>query len=324
VLLPSRRLFASIVATFSFLFAVFAHSTAYAEAPPQQTTVGVYVEQVSAIDLKANTFTVDFWVWFRSSGRSMSPIESFEIIEGRVNSKSNIIKKKLPDGQDYAAARINATIHRQWDLHRYPFDDHTLEIAIEDADLDVGHSVFVADGSGQGLDPDVAVSGWDITGFRSSVTDHLYHSNYGDTSLTLGTETRYSRYVVDVDAKRRGIARFFKVVFALLVSVFVSWCAFFIRPKDASPRVSVSVGALFAGAAGTIAINNALPDINYPTLTDKTIYLCLGMILLSLFGTVISLSLHYLGREADHRRIDKAGAIAFPLLFAVLLLMVVR
>jgi hypothetical protein len=48
------------------------------------------------------------------------------------------------------------------------------------------------------------------------------------------------------------------------------------------------------------------------------------MILLSLFGTVISLSLHYLGREADHRRIDKAGAIAFPLLFAVLLLMVVR
>lgn len=319
-----RRLTASIVAIFSIFLVLIAARPAFADGGPQQTTVGVYVEQVSAIDLKANTFTVDFWVWFRSSGRAVSPVESFEIIEGRVNSKSNIIKKKLPDGQDYAAARINATIHRQWDLHRYPFDDHTLEIAIEDADLDVAHSVFVADAGGQGIDPDVAVSGWDVGGFRSSVTDHLYHSNYGDTSITLGTETRYSRYVVAVDAKRRGIARFFKVVFALLVSVFVSWCAFFIRPKDASPRVSVSVGALFAGAAGTIAINNALPDINYATLTDKTIYLCLGMILLSLFGTVISLSLHYLGREADHRRIDKGGAVAFPLLFAALLLVVLR
>ncbi len=281
----------------------------------------MYVDQVTSIDLKANQFTIDFWLWFRSSGRTTSPLDSFELMDGRVNSKTNVIKKKLPDGQDYAAARINATIHHQWDLRRYPLDDHTLEIAIEDGELDSGHAVFVADAANQGIDPNVTVAGWNISQtIRHEVSDHTYASNYGDTSIAAGPETRFSRYVVSVDAKRSGVARFFKVVFALLISVLVSWCAFFIRPKDASPRVSVSVGALFAGAAGMLAINSQLPDLNYATLTDKTVFGCLGMILLSLVGTVVSLTLNYLGHENGWKRVDRFGSIAFPLLALGLLI----
>lgn len=293
-------------------------------AAAEPVTVGVYVTQVGAIELKSNTFTVEFWLWFRNPHRATSPLDTFELIDGRVNSKTNVIKKTLPDGQDYAAVRVNATIHRQWDIHRYPFDDHDLQIQIEDSDLDVSRSVFVPDAQSQGIDPDVAVSGWDLDGFDNRIDSHLYHSNYGDTSIAENAETRYSRYVVVLHAKRRGSSRFLKVAFALLVAVLVSWCAFFIRPKDASPRVSVSVGALFAAAAGTLAINSQLPDVNYATMTDKTVFLCLGMICLSLVGTVASLSLHYLGRESAHRRLDTVGAVAFPILFLVLFLGIVR
>lgn len=293
-------------------------------AAPDKTTVGVYVDQVNGVDLKGGTFTIDFWIWFRFAPRlGPSPIDSFELIGGRINSKTNLIKKTLPDGNEYAAARVNATIQRVFDLRRYPFDKHPLEIVIEDSELDVARGVFVADTTG-GVDPNVAVSGWRIDTFESEVNDHLYPSNYGDTSIAVNAEARYSRYVARVWATRKSNALFVKSTFPLFIAVIVAWCAFFIRPKDASPRVSASVGALFAAAAGTVAINAQLPELEYATFTDKTVFTSLGMIAVSLLTTVAALALHYAGKEQAHRRLDKIGAIVFPAVYAGLLLIVLR
>jgi hypothetical protein len=305
---------------FATFFAVFFVHTARVYAAAPATTVGVYIEQVANVDLKANQFTVDFWIWFRSTGRTTSPVDSFEIIDGRVNSRTNLIKKKMPNGEDYASVRINATIHRQWDLRRYPFDDHALEIVLEDAEADVNRMEFVPDPHSQGIDPDVAVAGWDVKTFSTRIERHSYASNYGDLSIASGDQTVFSRFVFSADARRVGSARFIKVTFTLLISVLVSWCAFFVRPKDASPRVSVSVGALFAGAASTAAINSQLPDVGYATLTDKVVFLSLGMILLSLVGTVIALTLHYSGKESVHRTTDRIFAVLFPVVFVAALL----
>lgn len=309
---------------FALVFLALSAVARRANAEPTSTTVGIYVNQVGGIDLKGNNYVVDFWVWFRSTGRSTSPVDTFEVMDGKVNSKSNVIKKKLPDGSDYASARVHATVHQLWDLHHYPFDDHALEIAIEDQEVDKTQSVFVADHGNQGYDPSVAVSGWEMAGFDHHVEDHSYESNYGDPTVGTGNRSIFSRFVFRLHAKRQGSARFVKVAFPLLISVFIAWCAFFVRPKDASPRVSVSVGALFAAAAGTVAMNSQLPDINYATTADKTVFLCLGMIASSLLMTVTVLALHYRGHEATHRKVDRIGSIAFPALFAFLLFLVVR
>jgi hypothetical protein len=296
-----------------------------ATAAPERTTVGVYIEQVTALDLKGSAFTVDFWIWFRHAPRAgASPIDTFELIGGRVNSKTNLIKKTLPDGNAYASARVNATIQRVWDLRHYPFDRHPLEIVIEDSELDEAKSVFVSDATSQGKDAAVQLSGWQIDGFGSEVTSHRYPSNYGDSSIAAGSDASFSRYVARVYATRRSSALYLKSVFPLFIAVLVAWCGFFIRPKDASPRVSVSVGALFAAAAGTVAINSQLPDIDYATLTDKTVFLSLAMISLSLIGTVCALGFHYADRERAHRRLDRVGAIVFPIVYVASLLILLR
>lgn len=305
----------------SFCVALLGSRLALAET--QHTTVGIYVNQVSSFDLKGNAFTVDFWIWFRSTGSATSPLETFEVIGGRINSKSNVIKKVLPNGEDYAAVRVNATIHRQWDLRRYPFDDHDLEIAVEDGDAELARSVYVADARNEGMDPAVGVAGWRIDGFDHVLDEHRYSSNYGDTSIGGNGESRFSRYVLRLHARRHGSARFLKIAFPLFVSVLAAWCAFFIRPKDASPRIGVAVGALFAAAAATVAINNQLPEIDYATIADKTVFVTFSMIGISLVASVIVLALHYAGREPEHRRVDKLGALLFPALFAGLLLWVV-
>lgn len=314
-----------VLALLASLLLALALAPSRAAAAPVRTSVGVYVEQINAVDLKGGTFTVDFWIWFRFAKRDgASPLDSFELIGGRINSKTNVIKKSLPDGEEYAAARINATMHRVWNLRRYPFDRHPLEIAVEDSDLDLARSVFVADGPSQGVDADVAVSGWKTDGFEAEVTEHRYPSNYGDTSISKTADTKYSRYVARVWLARKSNALFLKSAFPLFVAVVVAWCAFFIRPKDASPRVSASVGALFAAAAGTVAINAQLPDLEYTTLTDRTVFTSLAMIAVSLLATVAALALHYAGKESAHRRLDRIGAFVFPTLYVLALVLVLR
>jgi hypothetical protein len=291
---------------------------------PEKIVVGVYVNQIYAIDLRANSFGVDLWVWFRWSGKGQSPLETFEIIGGRITSKTHLLKKKLAEGVEYCTARVTVTINKQWDLLRFPFDKHTLKVQIEDTEREAARMIYEADGVNEGSDPDIALSGWKVGKHGHKVADHVYHSNYGDTSIATGSESHYSRYIFTLELDRSGAGRFFKVFFGLFVATLVSWCGFFIRPKDASPRVSVSVGALFAASAVTVAINNQLPDSSGITLPDKLVFLSLGMILLSLFGTVTSLSLHYLGREQAHRKLDKTSLVIFPTLYALGLLYALR
>lgn len=290
-----------------------------AAAAPETIFVGAYVTLIHGIDLKAGSFGVDFWVWFRWSGHGPSPLDSFEVIGGRVLSKSNVIRKSLAGGLEYHAARVSASILQPWDLRRFPFDDHTLHIRIEDSERDALTAVYAADSVNAGIDPDVRVSGWRVAGHEDAVIEQVYRSNYGDTSLPTGAHARYSRYVFSARLERDGAGRFFKFFAGLFIATLASWCAFFVRPKDAGPRVSVSIGALFAAAAVTIAINNQMPDAGALTFADKMVFLSLGTILASLIGTVSALALHYREREALHRRLDRVGQFAVPIVYAAIL-----
>lgn len=294
-----------------------------AASPPMQIYTGIYVNQISGIDFKANQFNADFWIWFRWKGEGPVPLDTFEIIGGRVTSKNSVIRKKLDDGFEYAAARVTATLAKPWDLRRFPFDNHDLAISIEDSGRESDKAVFVADHQNQGVDSDVVVSGWQVAGHDHTLVDHVYNSNYGDTSLATGAKSHYSRYSFIVKLARGGSGRFFKFFFGLFVATLVAWCAAFIRPKDASPRVSVSVGALFAASAVTVSINNQLPDTGAITLADRLIFVSLGMILVSLFGTVSALTLHYMGKEQAHRRLDRTSLALFPVAYVCLLLLAI-
>ena len=288
--------------------------------PQQDIQVGMYINQLPSIDLRMNQFTIDFWIWFRWRGpASENPADTFEIIGGRINARMNPIRRTLPDGFEYSAVRINATITEHWDLTRYPFDNHEVGIEIEDALHEEPLWRYVSDTENTGIDPDLLVSGWQVGDFQTAVSTHAYHSNYGDTTLAAHAESEYSRFTFTLNLQRVGGARFFKVFFALFIATLAAWCSFFIRPRDASPRVSVSVGGLFASAASSIAINNQLPDSNAITMADQVVFLSLGTILFCLLGTVLALYFHYNGEEEKHRRLDKASAAIVPVAFLAIL-----
>jgi hypothetical protein len=293
------------------------------EKGPVRVEVGTYVNQILAIDLKGNQFTADFYIWFRWKGDA-KPFDTFDLANGRITSRTGLVKKDLDGGVHYASARILATITKFWDLRRYPLDDHQLTIEIEDNENEDNLLVYVPDKLNSNASPAVHVPGWIITGTSTSVTSHKYATNYGDTSIPTGNASSYSRFVSAVQIVRPGmVGRFFKVFFTLFVATIISWLAFWVRPKDAGPRVSLCVGSVFAAAAATFAINTMLPDTNATTMSDRVIVASLSLILAAALETMVAMNLGYAGKENMQRVLDRVSAWVFPLAYVALLVIYV-
>jgi hypothetical protein len=319
--LPARVL--PVAVAFAIGLGLLGAPRAYADADPTTMTVGVYVNHIYGVDIKGSQFNVDFYVWFRWRGApDLKPLDTFELANGRITSKSGVSKRD--DGEaHYASCRVLATITKFWDLRRFPLDDHTLELVIEDSDHDARSLVYAGDTDNAGVSPDLQVPGWVVVRGHGEVITHTYHTNYGDITLPTGRPSSYARYVFGVDVQRPGYGRFIKVFFGLFIAVLISWCGFHVRPKESSPRVSLGVGATFAAAAVTVAINNSLPDTNTVTMADKLIMLTLGIIVASVAQTIIALALVARGKDRIQQRLDRASAIGFPVFYVVMLAIIV-
>lgn len=68
-------------AMFRSLLAVLLPSASAARADalaaPRPIHVGIYLNQLSALDLKAHSFQADFLFWCRFSGEGLSPVDGF-------------------------------------------------------------------------------------------------------------------------------------------------------------------------------------------------------------------------------------------------------
>lgn len=106
---------------------------------------------------------------------------------------------------NYASARVVATITKFRDMARFPVDSHELAIESEDGDRDASEMVYAADSGNIAVNPEAQVPGWKITGTRHAIAQHVYNTNYGDTSLGNKPKSTYSRYVFSTEIERPGV-----------------------------------------------------------------------------------------------------------------------
>jgi hypothetical protein len=280
---------------------------------PAKVVVGVYVNQVYAVSLKENRFSVDFYVWFRYADDELKPMETMEVVNGKIESKSGLVKKKI-DGVNYALCRVVATVTKFWDISRYPVDKHVLQIEIEDGESDSKALLYVPDKENAGLSSAAQVRGWKIAGFRTDVVDTTYVTNFGDTSLATGNQSVYSRYQVSLSVDRSGFGQFFKLFGLMFLSTFVAFLAFLVSPTG-GPRFGLGTGALFAAAANSFVVGSSLPESIYITLADQLQLTTIALIFASLAVSTASLRLTNAGKERYAARLDRVAAATLPLMY---------
>lgn len=312
--------------TSTFLVLLFA-GAARAQEPAPATTevvVGIYANQVPTMSLKDNRFQVDFYIWFRWKGEELKPHETFELANGKIDSRQ-VITKEVIEGQNYAVLRCTATVVKFWDVARFPFDDHVLELYIEDNDSEETLLRYVADEANSTISPDLRVPGWRVVGAKVAVKSNTYHTNYGDTTLPKDAESTYSRFVFAVPIERDGHAAYFKLFFALFVAVLIALLSFFVMPNDPGPRLSFAIGAIFASVGASYVIANSLPATATFTIAERVNVVTVATVFLALAGSVFSVRMFKQSNNlARSMKFDRIWAIAVLVLFVLATQLAVR
>jgi hypothetical protein len=280
--------------------------------------IGVFVNGVQDVSFKDSKYTLDFYVWFRWKADAVpadfKPLEAFELINGRIDNKSSIVEKPI-GGEQYASARVLATINEVWQLRSFPFDQHRLRVHIENSANDASAMVFVADRDNSRLGDEIKLSGWKVSDFGIDVATQVYKSNYGDVSLPKDAESSYSRLTFSMDMVRDGHGIAFKILTIVIVSTLVAFVAFLIKPTDLDPRFGLGVGALFAVAASWFIVSSLVPDSAVLTLADMVHVISMVMIFVSVVVSARSLWHAESGRDTQAEVLDRWCAIGFPVAF---------
>jgi hypothetical protein len=271
-----------------------------------ECSVGVYLLSLSDVSLQDGTCVADFWVWFRWRNAEINPLETIEVIDGTIDSKTGESMKMLKNGFQYACHRVRATLRQKWDVSRFPLDEQRIVIALEDAVLEAGEMILIADQPGSRVSPAVSVPGWSLGSFAVRTQTQAYETNYGDTDLPPGASAEYSRLIVTLDLFRPGMGLFFKLFTGLFVAVGIALVSMAVRPTDLDPRFGLPVGAMFASIASQYVIASVLPATSEFTLADQLHVLAVGVIFLVLLESVVSLFLTYADHSCIARRLDAA------------------
>jgi len=287
-------------------------------AATQDVWVGAYLMRIHQINIRENYLTADFYIWFRWKADQLKPYKTFSLVDARQETRAEPVVENLPDGSHYAYIRVVAQLTKFWDLRRYPLDSHDVDLNIEEEESEDHLVRYLADEVNSGADPNlISMPGWKLLQTSALTGAGVYRSNFGDSSIPTGQETRYSRFTLRTRFARRGSLVFMKLLFGVWTGAGISFVAFFISPHRIDPRFGVGVGAIFAAIASEYIITQSLPDTNVVTLADKLHVLAFAFIFLAIVESTCSLSFFEKGQERRSARLDRTARWVFPGLFVV-------
>jgi hypothetical protein len=292
-----------------------------ATAEPGKVVVGTYINKMNEVSFKDSKFSLDFYIWFRwkpvGELANYKPIESMELINGRIDGKTSIVEKKIGD-MNYASARVTATIFKTWGLETFPFDKHRVHVYLEDSQFFASQLVFEPDITNSRLGDEIELPGWTLSGFVTGAAAKTYKTNYGDTSLPTDAQSTYSRLTFGMDMTRQGFGPAVKLLSTVILATLVAFVAFGIRPVDVDPRFGLGVGALFAVAASGFVVASTVPDSDLLTVADQVHIIAMGFIFASVVQSAFCLKWDEAGEEAKWKKVDAWSRVVFPLLFLLL------
>lgn len=317
---PQRLLYRQIARLLGLLALAFLLAPA-AQAEPAKVVIGAYVNKLNEISFPQSKFSVDFYIWFRWKAegelKDYKPLESMELINGRIESKTSVVEKKIGD-MNYASARIAATIFKNWELKAFPFDSHRLSVHVEDSQFVAEQVQFVADEANSRIGDELQIPGWNLGRFTPVVAQKTYKTNYGDVSLPTDALSNYSRFTFGMNMERASFGSAAKLLSTVLAATLVAFIAFAIRPVDVDPRFGLPVGALFAVAASAFVVASSVPDSGVLTVADQMHMLAMLFIFGVLVQSAISLKWDESEQEAKWKLADRLAMFGFPIAFFVL------
>lgn len=267
---------------------------------PIEVTVGMYINDIQAIDMRTHSYGMDFYLWFRWSEPDIDPTQYFEFMntfdpEAHVQTVLYDTPQPQPDGSLYQIIRHQGLFTTKFPVGRYPFDSQSLVIAVEDAEEGAETLQYVPDRDGLTLNPEIRLPGFTIDTPKLIIRDKAYPTAFGD--LSEPDVSAYSRAEFLVPITRPAAAGILKTFIPVLLIILCAAFALLLDPEHVEARIGLAITALLTLVAMQFTMLSGLPEVAYLTMLDQ-VYLVSYLYILVVIALVVR-----------GTRIDEQGAI---------------
>lgn len=274
---------------------------ARADSGPDTVIVGAYVKDIQDIDLQSESFTLDFYLWFRWKNPAINPASTVETMTSNgfqnttTSSTGGVVGKPLydapvdlPDGYKYQVLRFQGVFSRKLLLQEYPFDTQTLRVALKDERADVRKLNYVADKKPISMNKSLLIS---IPGFSLGdptlfIMDHAYETDFGDTSAP--ADIPYSCIVIEIRATRNMLPYLVKIVLPIFIVILITSLIYVLPARLEEARAGIGVTAMLTMVALQWTADSSLPSVEYLTMLDLLYILSMLYILAAMAYTVVA------------------------------------
>ncbi|MEP7211033.1 MAG: hypothetical protein ABI740_09375 [Alphaproteobacteria bacterium] len=260
--------------------------------------VGVYINDIQAIDLRNHAFSADIYVWFRNQDETLQPGSTFEfmnVVNANDHTQTALQKDPLPqpDGSKYELFRHQGLFSTKFSVRTYPFDRQTLKIEIEDQQNTADRQTYVVDEIS--MNPNVQIPGYDISKPTMTIINKAYPTAFGD--LANPQALPYSRAIISIPIARPALSGAIKIFLPILIIMMVAAAALVLDPSHVDARVGLAITALLTLVALQFTVSQNLPEVGYLLMLDQ-VYLASYAFILLVVAMLVRAS-----------RVDDAGIV---------------
>lgn len=298
------------------------------QSTPEQVTVGVYVQNVQAVELNTNSFSADFYIWLRWRNPDIDApagVEVQNVFENWALTKTEVYPepRKQPDGSLVWLGRYQGNFNSPLSVSDYPFQNQTLRFVFEEAILNVDQLVYVPDKDPIVVNPDITLAGYNFGEPRIAFDRHIYPTSFGDVESGPDDRT-YTRVVVEIPVTSPVTSGIFKTILPLLIVLIAAALGVIIPASYVDSKVNVPITALIALVAMQFGVSSALPEVGYLPMIDL-IYLLAYTAVTAMLGSAVigAWRLRHEGEDAAmslERRFTLGISVAFVACFVAAVL----
>lgn len=234
-----------------------------------------------------------------------------EVGSGDVNALAIEVKA---DGTVLYKEQRNVTLETPMKLQKFPFDVQVLEADIVAFGDNSEQVVFDIDERVMGASEEYAEVNGMVNIAQWSLVNLELHPYKVDLRL-YGEKTEVSGVKLAITLERKPANIIWKILFPMVLLVSLMWAVFWMDIHDLSDRLNISFIGILTIVAYQFLIDGNMPKISYFTLTDSLLLFSFIVMCLTIYESLIVVSLSSRHDDEKSRRIDRIAKWLFPVVY---------
>ncbi|MGX1170043.1 branched-chain amino acid transport system substrate-binding protein [Bradyrhizobium sp. USDA 372] len=285
---------------------------------------GIDIIRVGRIDVKQNSFNVDFYLWMRFAGDDAAEthVEFPALLDRGAFDPARPMQAGKEDGLSYRLYRVSGDFKARFDLHDYPFDTQQLRLHFQNTEQRRELITYVIDrfglrlaDDGSSRAEDGAYSGlqlWRFLGLNYFVESLSSGSALGKASL-FGAEasTEFAGFDAVIMLRRSSAIYMLKNLLPLFLLVLVVFTTLFFPETMFRERVTIPVTSILASAVLLVAVNSQIGDVGYTVVVEEMFYIFFVLCLMTVFAGYRHEKLRDAGRKRVAVVLDRAAQVVY-------------